>query len=82
MTYERTGQIEQRFGHAIAVIESGSADARRLADALRVSRPTAHRIVAELRRRGFVIRSVHDEQGWRYELVSRPDSPSRAGSAA
>lgn len=79
MAYERARQIEQRFQQAIALIEGQPVDAKRLAEALSVSTPTAHRIVAELRRRGFAIRSVHDDQGWRYELLrnSTGSTPER-----
>ena len=74
MPYERTYQIEQRFQRAIYIIKQNSHNARELAAALGVSRPTVQRIVAELKRRGHVIRSVRDEYGWRYELVSSPPS--------
>ena len=74
MTYERTQQIEQRFQRAIYIIMQNSHNARELAAALGVSQPTVQRIVAELRRRGYVIRSVRDEHGWRYELLCSPPS--------
>ena len=74
MPYERTRQIEQRFQQTIYIIMQNSHNARELAEALGVSQPTVQRIVAELRRRGHVIRSVRDEHGWRYELVSSPPS--------
>lgn len=74
MPYERTREIEQRFKRAIYVIKHNSHNARELALALDVSRPTVQRIVTELRRRGHVIRSVRDEHGWHYELVSSPRS--------
>lgn len=72
MPYERAHQIEQRFQRAIYTIKQSSHNARELAAALGVSRPTVQRIVAELKRRGLVIRSVRDEHGWRCELVSSP----------
>jgi DNA-binding transcriptional regulator LsrR (DeoR family) len=74
MPYERVQEIEQRFQRAVNLISNNSLNARQLAIALGVSRPTAQRIVAELKRRGYVIRSVRDEQGWQYELVSSPPS--------
>ncbi len=74
MPYERAHQIEQRFQRAIYIIKQNSHNERELAAALGVSRPTVQRIVAELKRRGHVIRSVRDEHGWRYELVSSPSS--------
>ncbi|MBT9143431.1 MAG: Bifunctional ligase/repressor BirA [Syntrophomonadaceae bacterium] len=77
MPYERAHQIEQRFERAIHIIKQNSHNSRELAAALGVSRPTVQRIVAELKQRGHVIRSVGDEHGWRYELVSSPPSANR-----
>jgi len=74
MHYERTRKIEQRFQQAIKLIRQNSHSARGLAEALAVSRPTVHRIVAELKRRGYVIRAVRDECGWKYELINNPNS--------
>lgn len=73
MTYERARLVEQRLHRAVALIESEPVDARLLATKLEVSRPTVHRILAELRRRGCTIRSTHDESGWRYELIGKSD---------
>ena len=69
MPYERTRQIEQRFQKAIMLISKKQMNARQLALELGVSQPTAQRIIKELRSRGYQIRSVRDESGWRYELV-------------
>ncbi len=69
MSYERSRKIEQRFQETITLIKRKQLDARQLAVELGVSRPTAQRIVTELRRRGYKIRSIRDESGWRYELV-------------
>jgi len=74
MSYERSRQIEQRFEQAVELITQNSHNARELAEALGVSQPTVQRIVAELRRRGHIIRVVRDEHGWRYELISSPPS--------
>ena len=74
MAYERVQEIEQRFQRAVNLISNNSLNARQLAIALGVSRPTVQRIVAELKRRGHVIRSVRDEHGWQYELISSPPS--------
>ena len=70
MPYERTRQIEQRFQKAIMLISKKQVNARLLALELGVSQPTAQRIITELRKRGYQIRSVRDESGWRYELVN------------
>ena len=74
MPYESARQIEDRFQRAIKLIMQNSHSARQLAEELGVSRPTVQRIVAELKRRGYVIRAVRDECGWRYELLSKPHS--------
>jgi len=73
MSYERSRKIEQRFREVVDLIKARQLDARQLALELGVSRPTAQRIVSELRRRGYKIRSVRDESGWRYELVGKLD---------
>ncbi|MBU2535411.1 MAG: HTH domain-containing protein [Chloroflexi bacterium] len=69
MPYERTQQIEQRFKEAIELISKKRLNANQLASELDVSLPTVQRIITELRRRGYKIRSVRDELGWRYELA-------------
>jgi len=79
MPYERTRQIEQRFQKAITLISKKQMNARQLALELGVSQPTAQRIITELRNRGYQIRSVRDESGWRYELVSGQE-PSQTRS--
>lgn len=68
MPYERSRTIEERFQKALALIEKKRLNAGQLASELEVSRPTAHRIITELKRRGYSIRSVHEECGWSYEL--------------
>lgn len=70
MPYERTQQIERRFKETVALISKKRLNANQLALELEVSLPTVQRIVAELRKRGYRIRSVRDESGWRYELAS------------
>ncbi len=70
MPYERTRVIEQRFEKAVDLVSKGLLNARQLAMALNVSRPTAQRMISELKRRGYKIRSVHDDHGWHYELLN------------
>ena len=72
MPYERTQQIEQRFVKSIDLIQRNRLNAGQLASALGVSRPTIQRIIAELKRRGYSIRSIRDGSGWRYELMGGP----------
>ena len=71
MPYERTREIEQRFLKAINLLGNKQLNARQLALELGTSRPTAQRIITELRTRGHKIRSVRDQSGWRYELLDK-----------
>lgn len=73
MTYERSRIIEERFQKALTLIEKQRLNAGQLAFELEVSRPTAHRVITELKRRGYSIRSVYEEHGWSYEL-KRPEN--------
>jgi len=74
MPYERTWLIEQRFVKTIELITNKQLNAGQLASELGVSQPTAQRIITELKRRGYAIRSIRDDSGWRYELVGPPKS--------
>ncbi len=83
MPYERSREIERRFETTISLIAEKKLNSRELASHLGVSIPTVQRIIAELKRRGHIIRSVRDELGWHYEItrqrstdgkpVTRPD---------
>ena len=75
MPYERSRKIEERFRKTLALIQGRRLNAGQLALELDVSRPTAHRIINELKRRGYSIRSVHEEHGWSYEL-NKKSNPS------
>ena len=74
MHYERTRKIEERFQRALTMIQGKRLNAGQLALDLGVSRPTAHRIINELKRRGYSIRSVHEEHGWSYEVNKKPNA--------
>ena len=74
MPYERSRIIEERFGRVVGLIGEGCSTSAELSDALGVSRGTVHRIIAELRRRGFSIRSVREEKGWSYEITQFPQN--------
>lgn len=86
MPYERSRKIEERFQETVNLIQRKHLNAEQLASELRVSRPTLQRIITELRQRGYSIRSVHDEHGWRYEMINkrRPNVriPGKEGEAA
>lgn len=71
MLYKRSQQIEARFGKILELISKKSLNSRQLAMELGISQPTVQRIITELRRRGYKVRAVHDESGWRYELNNR-----------
>ena len=69
--YERSRLIEKRFQKTLALIRQKRLNSGQLALELGVSRPTAQRIITELKRRGYAIRSVHEEDGWGYELITK-----------
>jgi len=71
MHYERSRKIEERFQETIALIKKKHLNAEQLALELGVSRPTVQRIITGLRQRGYSVRSVHDEHGWRYEMTNK-----------
>jgi len=79
MPYERSREIEQRFKTAIDLIAEKKLNSRELASQLGVSIPTAQRIIAELKRRGYAIRSVRDESGWHYEISRRRSTNRNTG---
>ena len=71
MPYERSRKIEERFQETVSLIKKRHFNAEQLAAELGVSRPTVQRIITELRQRGYSVRSVHDEHGWRYEVTNK-----------
>ena len=71
MYYCRVNQIQKRFDKAVTLIVNRRMGSCQLAKELGVSRPTLLRIIQELKRRGYIIRSVHDDFGWHYELIIR-----------
>jgi len=79
MPYERSRKIEERFQETVSLIKRNRLNAEQLASELGVSRPTVQRIITELRQRGYSVRSVHDEHGWRYEMTNkrRPNAKAR-----
>ena len=77
MPYERSREIEQRFETVINFITKKKLNSKELATQLGVSIPTAQRIITELRRRGYLIRSVRDESGWHYEIPEHISSGRR-----
>lgn len=78
MPYERSLLIEQRFQSAVNLMETGTVNAKQLATELGVSTATVQRIVAALKRRGYLIRSIHESYGWRYEIIHKPSIVEKA----
>lgn len=76
MTYERTQQIEERFRKTIDLLSEEPRGAKQLSSKLDVSMSTVRRIIAALKRRGYIIKSVRDDVGWRYELMTNNKSLS------
>jgi len=64
-------KLDQRETTAYVVLCRGGVSAQRLAEALRVSLPTASRTVASLRRKGVQIASVRENGSWHYEVRNR-----------
>jgi len=71
MPYVRSRTIEERFRKTVDLLKKKRLNARELALELGVSRPTVHRMIAELKARGYNIRSVRETQGWKYELLEK-----------
>jgi len=59
---------------ALRLISEREFSCERLAGALKVSRPTAARIVASLRRKGFRISTRREQGHWSYELMQVRDN--------
>lgn len=74
MLYERSRQIEERFGRVVSLIQEGRSTSADLSVELDILRGTVHRIIAGPRRRGFSIRSVREEKGWSYEIPQFPEN--------
>jgi biotin operon repressor len=72
MLYQRSRAIEKRLRDVLKLIRSGGHSTPTLAEELTISQPTVSRCLTALRERGYVIRSVKDDNGWSYELVSEP----------
>jgi DNA-binding MarR family transcriptional regulator len=72
MPYERVWETNRRFGELTRLLREECKHTRGLACALGVSPATVTRMLRELRRQGYAIRSVHEEKGWYYELAAIP----------
>lgn len=72
MFYRRSQVIENRLRDLLKLIRSGGHSTPSLARQLGISQPTVSRCLTALRERGYAIRSVKDDHGWSYELVSEP----------
>jgi biotin operon repressor len=72
MVYGRSKMIENRLADMLTLIRSGGESTPSLAEKLGISQPTVSRCLTALRERGYTIRSVKEDTGWSYELVSEP----------
>jgi biotin operon repressor len=72
MIYQRSQAIENRLRNLVRLLRIGGHSTPTLAQTLGISQPTVSRSLTALRERGYLIRSVKDDHGWSYELVSEP----------
>jgi biotin operon repressor len=72
MVYRRSKMIENRLADMLSLIRSGGQSTPSLAEKFGISQPTVSRCLTALRERGYTIRSVREDTGWSYELVSEP----------
>lgn len=70
--YQRYSLLEGRFSRIVRLIETKRMNTSTLAKELGVSRQTVIRMVNLLRRRGYKINVVRDVEGWRYEIMYKP----------
>jgi biotin operon repressor len=70
MPYERSQALEKRLQELLALLKGGRHSTPTLASALEISQPTVCRCLAALRKRGYQIRAVKDEEGWSYRLAN------------
>jgi biotin operon repressor len=72
MLYRRSREIENRLQQIVGRLRFERHTTHSLARALETSEPTISRSISALRERGYVIRSVRDNSGWRYEIIAEP----------
>jgi biotin operon repressor len=75
MPYGRSQEIEKRLNDLVRLVRAERHSTPTLARALHTSQPTVSRCLTALRDRGYEIRSVRDDDGWRYELINEPATP-------
>jgi biotin operon repressor len=75
MPYRRSQEIERRLHDLVNLVRDGRHSTPTLALALQTSQPTVSRCLHALRDRGYEIRSIKDDAGWRYELINEPAMP-------
>ncbi len=59
--------------NALKFISTGQLSCQTLAESLKVSRPTAARVVASLRKKGFRVSTRREQTHWRYEILPQKD---------
>ena len=73
MYYQRTKKIEDRFKKAADLLRGEGMTLNEATKELGVSRPTFFRMMAELRRRHFMIRAIRENAEFKYQIIWRID---------
>ena len=79
MPYERSQALEKRLHDLLGLLRNGRHSAPTLARELDISQPTVARCLTALRKRGYSIRAVKDQEGWSYRLSSEQISSHPKG---
>jgi biotin operon repressor len=58
---------------ALKLIATKKVSCEGLAESLKVSRPTAARVVSSLRKKGFRVSTRREQAHWSYEILPQPD---------
>ena len=70
-------QLTVQEMEALKLIATGKVCCQGLAENLKVSRPTAARVVSSLRKKGFRVATRREESYWRYEILPEKDVSAR-----
>jgi biotin operon repressor len=69
--YERSQALEKRLADILGLLRQGRHSTLTLANELDISVPTVARCLTALRRRGYEIKAVKDQNGWSYRLSAK-----------
>lgn len=79
MPYERSQALEKRLQDLLDLLRQGRHSTPTLANQLDISTPTVARCLTALRKRGYEIRAVKDQNGWSYRLAAETSSTKSKG---